>query len=784
MIVKKLVASLILVSVAEVGFALTLVDNGRALAEIVIPSDANSVEQVAAVELAEHVKLVAGVALPTRKGVATGAFVPIRLGRAAALDLEGLTVCQGRIRVTDKAVDIAGVDGTGGALQRTTPAGTLFGVYEFIERELGVRWLWPGDLGRWAPKKQVVTAREQERMVRPMPFSEWRTSSNAAVWAGRENAAKFDREQNQWLRRHRFGVVGGLAKGHAFTGYYTRFHEKHPEFFNVLPNGRRESDPYYCYGNKGMISMCVTDPGFVRQVVADWVATGKTNDILNANENDTAGKCCCVRCIRADRTGDDEGRLARAKARFGAKDRGWHRELGSTTERYVSFYKALLDEGRKVTPDCRIIAGIYANYSEPPADGTMLGDHVVLRYCPPIMYPWTAKKLDDFKRIWAGWAKTGAQLMMRPNFLLDGYNFPLVYYRWYAQCFDYAWQRGLSAQDYDALTGMYGANGLTLYVVAGKNGNPSASVQELENDYFAAFGRGADKIRAYMRHFEQVTELGATTDFGPTYTMEGGNWAEFFTVAHKIFTKEVMLKGFALLDEADAAEDDPIVRRRVDFLRIGLKDACLVSKTQRAFERYKASGDSSDFAATCRQLMEFRARHEHLGYANRGTMEYLEGRIWPLFYGLVGAAAQEIKPWQVKTDVAKVGLEGNWQEDVADEGWRPVVLNRHLLDEQGRRVNEIAWYRASFDVKAERPGKATLTFGALDGDPIVWLNGEKVLTEHPVRGRANWRSAFAVDVTGKVCTGANRIVVRVDKKVDGPRGLHRPVFIEVVEVAK
>lgn len=778
---RKTIAALLAVWAAA-GFGLTLVEDGKPLAEIVIPADANSVEQVAAVELTEHVKLVSGVTLPTRKGTATGTAVPIRLGRAAKIDLTGLTVCQGRICVTAEAVDIAGVDGAGGALQRTTPAGTLFGVYEFIERELGVRWLWPGDLGRWAPRTKTVTVREQERTVRPMAFSEWRTSSNPAVWARRENAVKFDREQNQWLRRHRFGVVGGLTKGHAFTDYSARFHGSHPEFFNVLPDGRRESDPFYCYGNKTMISMCVTEPEFVRQVVADWVASGMTNDILNANENDTAGKCCCARCLAADRTGDDEGRLARARAKFAAKDPKWYRALGSVTDRYVAFYKAVLDEGLKVTPGCRIIAGIYANYSEPPSDGTTLGDRVVLRYCPPIMYPWTVKKLDDFKRIWSGWSKTGAQLMMRPNFLLDGYNFPLVYYRWFAQCFDYAHAHGLAAQDYDSLTGMYGANGLTLYVVAGKNGNPSASVEELENDYFAAFGRAADRIRAYIRHFEEVTERGATTDFGPTYTMEGGHWEIFFTIAHKMFTKDVMLKGFALLDEADAAEDDPVVRQRVDFLRTGLKDACLVSKTQRAFERYQATSDPAEFSSVCRQLMTFRARHEHLGYANRGTMEYLEGRIWPLHYGLVGAAAKEIVPWEVKIDAAKVGLEANWQADTAADGWRPVVLNRHLLDEQGRRVNDIAWYRASFDVKAARPGKATLTFGALDGDPTVWLNGVKVLTEHPVRGRANWRSTFAVDVTGKVKPGANRIVVRIDKKVDGPRGLHRPVFIEVEEV--
>ncbi len=38
----------------------------------------------------------------------------------------------------------------------TSPNGTLFGVYELLERYVGVRWLWPGQLGTYIPRSDSV----------------------------------------------------------------------------------------------------------------------------------------------------------------------------------------------------------------------------------------------------------------------------------------------------------------------------------------------------------------------------------------------------------------------------------------------------------------------------------------------------------------------------------------------------------------------------------------------------------------------------------------------------
>ena len=62
---------------------------------------------------------------------------------------------------------IAGRDGGGDPLDRDTSAGTLFGVYEWLQRDLGVRWLWPGELGTFVPRTESVAAREVDDTVAP-----------------------------------------------------------------------------------------------------------------------------------------------------------------------------------------------------------------------------------------------------------------------------------------------------------------------------------------------------------------------------------------------------------------------------------------------------------------------------------------------------------------------------------------------------------------------------------------------------------------------------------------
>jgi hypothetical protein len=46
-------------------------------------------------------------------------------------------------------------------------SGTLFGVYEMLDRYLGVRWLWPGELGTYVPRTSTIEIAKVDEMVAP-----------------------------------------------------------------------------------------------------------------------------------------------------------------------------------------------------------------------------------------------------------------------------------------------------------------------------------------------------------------------------------------------------------------------------------------------------------------------------------------------------------------------------------------------------------------------------------------------------------------------------------------
>ena len=735
-------------------------------AEIILPEHPNSVESFAAKELAYHWDKITGASSKIVTNSLSNPMWHFRLGRAASLELTGIDVNDAYVKISsDCTVDIAGIDGSGDALNAATPAGTLFGVYSFLERKLGVRWLWPGELGTVYPQIRELSLQPENWTVRHMAFSQWRPQAkvNSPGWADKSVAKGFYRDQALWLRRHRFSSCDRLVKGHAFLNWFKDYSGQHPEWFNLLPNGKRQGDPFYLGGRTDMISLCVSNSNLVKEIVRRWAKEGKDN-IINGNENDTAGKCCCDNCLAADENGDDIGRRERARAAFESKSNQWWRALGSVSTRYASFYKALLDEGSKVRPDCRVVAGAYANYSAPPVAGTKLSDRVILRFCPPVMYPWTEEKISKFKSSWEGWAATGAKLMSRPNFTLDGHNFPLIYYKHYIDCYDFARVRGLEAVDMDSLTGVFGANGLTAYIIASKNSRPERDQESLKEDYFSAFGSSSQVVRECIAMFEKASDGGYMPDEANA-SIEGGAWCDFFISAHRVFPPEMLEAACKKILLAIEKETDEQVVRRLEFVKTGLEDALLVLKVQKGFVKYKESNDRSEFSKAYKQLIEFRKAKEGLGYLNLAYADYLESRHWPRHLAILSDNAVELTGWELNLSPEKSSLK-----------WEKVDRMRHWRSD----YKDIGWYRCTFELDESSVRKfSRLVFGAVDGDPTVYLNGVVFQDGHPISDfKLAWRTPFEVKINDGFRVGRNELLIKLDKKKPGRCGVNRPVYLD------
>ncbi|NSW56184.1 MAG: DUF4838 domain-containing protein [Armatimonadetes bacterium] len=790
--------------------ALDLVRDGRPVTTIVVPDDALPVETAAAAELQYHVQKASGAQVPiakeseAREGAGLVYIGACKATQALGLDKATLPANGFVMRLKESNLFLFGDDTDGEPFwvqhNNRNRVGTLFAVYELLETRLGVRWLWPGDLGTVVPRRATITIDACDETGQPaFIHTRWRDGGNTVAgpkgWGDPSNRARFIQEQAKWLRRHRFAMGINMDMAHSFTNWWARFGEDHPEYFNLLPDGTRRVDPNDHGGAPELISMCVSEPGVVRQKVADWAARRTPqNPYIDASENDTPGKCTCDLCMAMDEPHPDspvpfDRRAAIAKERFEAKDPNWAEALGSLSDRYARFYLAVQKEAEKVDPEVVVMGYSYANYVRPPVN-TRLNERIIIGIVPALMYPWTAEKRAGFREQWEGWRATGCQMFLRPNYTLDGHGLPIFFANKLGEDFTFAAARGLVGTDFDSLTGQYAIQGPNLYMLARLTDDPTLAPQEVMDEYYSAFGNAEAAVREYFAHWERVSD--AATDDDVTH------WSYFYREADRLFTPDVMAEGRRLLDAATlAARGDTDAEARVAFLDKGLTNAEMVLATQRAYRAYKETGQLQGYADALGALDEYRASIESDLCLNMGFLHWSEGYTWDRELVRLMAQPGERLPdsWKFAFDPARRGEELGWAGiDFDDSAWETMPTNgpweqqeagKRYREETGTDYNGLAWYRNRFDIGAsEQPRRISLVFGAVDEACTVWVNGVKVLERpYPYQGNTNsWLEAFEVDITAAVRPGSNVLAVRVEDN-QGAGGIWKPVWLVVSEGA-
>ena len=154
-------------------------------------------------------------------------------------------------------------------------------VAEFLERYLGVRWLWPGELGEVIPKSKELTVRDLN-VSGQEHFAELQMNARdrKELWASQAHCEAYAAARNKWLLRHRMNVRNSVTYtyGHYFhsNGKYTeRFLKSRPDFFQLLPDGTRGYIPGMAAHK---LSMCVSNPDLHKQIIEDWKGYRKKDD--------------------------------------------------------------------------------------------------------------------------------------------------------------------------------------------------------------------------------------------------------------------------------------------------------------------------------------------------------------------------------------------------------------------------------------------------------------------------------------------------------------------------
>jgi len=640
--------------------AVPVVEKGRPVSVVLLPEKANAVAKYAAEELVYHVKKATGAMLPieTEGNQRTAAAGRIYIGATAAarnagIAADALSPDSFILRTKGNALFIVGHDSEGDPLSPDTWAGTLFGVYELLEQTMGVRWLWPGELGEHIPQMTSVTVADMNKTVSPRLVIR-RLRSSLREWAGSNPDDSFSPEamkkvrddEAKWLRRQRMGHSRKIRWGHAFTNWWDKFGREHPDWFNLLDGERKPQG-----GSGESTSMCVSNPGFHRQIIANWLeecaASPNNKPNINACENDVFGRCQCATCKSWDAPRADEDTYPERFSRFGI-----------VSDRYARFWRTIQEMAAQYDPEVIVTGYAYVNYAPPPVR-EKLNDHVWIGLVPDSFFPRTPEEHKQCLDMWEGWAATGCKLFLRPNYTLEGYCMPFIYIHQFADEFAHHARHGMIATDFDSLTAMWATQGPQQYLFARWQNCLDAPVDKVLAEYYSGFGPAASQVKAYFDFWEDYT-MKNRDNFRAIAKRTRANWATFPRMAHECFPPEVFAHGRRLLDDAArAAKGNALATARVEFLRKGLTHAEKCAAASRA----RMTGDFIEMQRALLELRQYRKEIEKDNVANLAYCAWLEARAFGQIAREVVYSGQPLKELVEKpapAELQPISLRGDF----------------------------------------------------------------------------------------------------------------------------
>ncbi|MBI4626216.1 MAG: DUF4838 domain-containing protein [Verrucomicrobia bacterium] len=440
---------------------------------------------------------------------------------------------------------------------RQIECGTANAVYTFLQKHLGVRWLWPGELGEDVlPSENIV-----------LPSFEYRyhpTILRRRIFARAERSPLAD----DWTRFQRLKLdsLEGPAGGHAYTNWWERFHRDHPDWFALQPDGTRSG-----YPAPKTAKICLSNPEVWDRWLADAVEAiekDPTLSMIMAGENDghSSGVCVCPKCRAWDHP---DG------APWTYTWKGSSEKLVATTDRYITYWNHLARKLRERFPDRRnlYVQGLAYGPSTPPPVKAVPADNVIISYVGKFPTIDEATRQPQ-KAQFSAWSKAAPHIFYRPNLWYwtgGAWGLPDIALKNVSEDFRFLAENHCIGIFIDTAQEHWSTQGPQYYLMAQLTWDPFQDSQAVLSDYYArGFGKSAERIRQYYQLMETAfTAVTVSPKFGPN-ARDRFNLLKIF---QRVYTDELFQAASSIMHEAEllVAGGPEIYRRRVAFVHTGFK---------------------------------------------------------------------------------------------------------------------------------------------------------------------------------------------------------------------
>jgi hypothetical protein len=381
------------------------------------------------------------------------------------------------IRSEKDSIVIAGNDSMPESLWAVPSHGTLWGVCEFAEHFLGVRWLFPGPLGEDVPKQNTLRF-ELKEPIRGQPGFATRSVAYLGE-SDREITSRYvpvlDWMKHQRLTNSLHPFVTGY--GHSWDDYlkpadFTNHPEWKPSSGNFERNGK-------------VTFFCTTAPGLVELFAKRVIETMDRNpkrEMTSISPTDGGGFCTCERC-KPLIDSDPHGKPSHARA-------------------MLTFYQRVGEIIARERPGRRLGGFVYYNYQYPPANAPKLPDNVSLCWAPLNYYGYGLLKplyRAEFESVMKRWSEITPHLFYHnySTWMRSFHGTPLpvsldiLKRELPTAALSKAWGARMVG------TSAWGVNAPINYLLAKQLWNPRLDVSAALNEWLArAYGPGWPHMRA------------------------------------------------------------------------------------------------------------------------------------------------------------------------------------------------------------------------------------------------------------------------------------------------
>ncbi len=439
-----------------------LVVDGKPCACIALQADASKILEQAAAEISYYVEKRTGAVLSRCGDKTPQGFARVHVGRTDGLNL----VSEG---MTSDGFVIDFPDNETVAIVGATDQGTAFGVYDFLERFVDVRWLFPGPLGEDVPKSNNLEV-------------ECSTVREEPVFFSRQMSGFPNRIQKEWASHMR--LLGHIKMHHNMNQIFPpeKYTRTHPEFFPIingkrfLPSNNHTHGWQPCFSAKGLVEEAANN-------ICRYFEKYPEQRIYSLGINDFVGICECKLC-----KAKESGR----RNFVGYRDR---------SDPYFEWANAVAEKVLQRFPDKWFGCLAYDNILEAPRNNP-----VHPRIIPFMTYDrmkWIHKPTEKIgHQVTQAWAEKTKELGWYDYIYGSPYHVPRIYFHKMAEYYCFGADNGVSAFYAEACPNW--GEGPKLYLAAKLMWNPYIDVDATLKDWYVrAVGEAAaSDLAEYYRLWE------------------------------------------------------------------------------------------------------------------------------------------------------------------------------------------------------------------------------------------------------------------------------------------